>query len=215
MRELITSPWYKRTFEPNWILKRDANQIENFANTAGGHRISYSVNAKVTGKKGDVLVVDDANDAKKVRSKVDRLGVNDWHDQAFSGRMIDEMSSPEVIGGQRLHKEDLLGHCKAKGGWECLALPEEFNPEFAGRNSVWQDSRTFAGEWLRPARFGPNEKREAIARMGSRGYTGQHNQRPQDAEGSMFKRAWFLVVEAGPAVADRVRYWDKAHSENS
>jgi predicted phage terminase large subunit-like protein len=32
-------------------------------------------------------------------------------------------------------------------------------------------------------------------------------------EGAIFKRAWFPIVEAGPASARRIRYWDKAATE--
>ena len=32
-------------------------------------------------------------------------------------------------------------------------------------------------------------------------------------EGALFKRAWFAIVEAGPSSATRIRYWDKAATE--
>jgi predicted phage terminase large subunit-like protein len=35
-----------------------------------------------------------------------------------------------------------------------------------------------------------------------------------DLSGSMFKRHWFTIVAASPVNADRVRYWDKAATEN-
>jgi hypothetical protein len=83
MRELIESDWYRRAFAPAWVLKDDQDVKTWYANTAGGHRISYSVSARVTGKKGDILVVDDANDAKKVWGEAERKAVIDWHDTEF------------------------------------------------------------------------------------------------------------------------------------
>lgn len=215
MRDLISSEWYQRTFEPTWRLKADSDRKDWFTNTAGGHRISYSVNSTVTGKKGDALIVDDGNDAKKVRSRAYRNSTNEWFDDAFSGRFADEKLSPTVISGQRLDKDDLIGHVKKKGGYVCLTLSEEFNPESRCQTPIWSDPRSKPGEWLRPERFGPDEKKDAIGRMGSRGYITQHGQRPQDAEGSLFKKSWFQVIETGPAFAVRVRYWDKAHTKDA
>lgn len=214
MRELIESRWYQSSFRPSWRLKEDQDEKTWFANTKGGHRISYSIGAKVTGKKGDQLFVDDPHDAKKVYSQANRESVKEWHDQAFSGRFADERSSPEVVTGQRTHKDDLFGHLRRQGGWECCRLDEEFNPSDVAETSIWKDPRTKAGEWLRPERFGPKEKKYAISRMGTRGYTTQHNLRPQDVQGNVFHRAWFPVVSAAPSTAKRVRFWDKAHTED-
>jgi predicted phage terminase large subunit-like protein len=47
--------------------------------------------------------------------------------------------------------------------------------------------------------------------LGSYGAAGQLQQRPVPREGGMFQRPWFSqVVEAAPALARRVRYWDRA-----
>lgn len=214
MRELLESKWYQQSFRPTWRLKDDQDEKTWFANTAGGHRISYSLGAKVTGKKGDILIVDDPNDAKKVHSPVARKAVTEWYDQAFSGRHADERTSPHVICGQRVHKGDLIGHCLAKGGWDLCRLSEEFDPADVSETKVWRDGRTIAGQWLRPDRFGPAEKRDALGRMGSRGYETQHNLRPQDLEGNTFRKAWFKLTTASPGPAVRVRYWDKAHTQD-
>lgn len=220
MRDLVLSPWYQQNFVigadglPRWRLKSDQDQKTWFGNSAGGHRISYSVSAKVTGKKGDILVVDDANDARKVRSEVDRRAVIDWHDQAFSGRMADERTSPEVVVGQRVHKGDLIGHLKAQGGWTELRLDEELDPAHRCVVPVWADSRTQPGEWLRPGRFGPAEKADRLKALGSKGYMAQHRQRPQDADGSVFQKWWFKLVRESQRRAARVRYWDRAYTQD-
>lgn len=214
MRDLVLSDWYQRAFRPTWGLKEDQDQKTWFSNTAGGHRISYSVSAKVVGRKGDILVVDDANDAKKASSAVDRQNVIDWHDTAFSGRTADERTSPEVVCGQRVHKGDLIGHLKAKGGWVELSLDEEYDPAHRCTTPIWSDPRTELGSWLRPARFGQAEKADRIKSLGSRGYSAQHRQRPLAAEGSMFQREWFRLIGEGQRHAVRVRYWDKAATQD-
>src|SRR5206468_1450198 len=142
MRDLVESDWYQEWFRPDWRLRVDQDQKTWFANDAGGHRISYSVNARVIGRKGDILLVDDANDAKKVHSAVERDSVVQWHDLAFSGRMADEKRSPHVVVGQRVHPLDLIGHLKNRGGWVELRLSEEFDPAHRCVTPLWTDPRT-------------------------------------------------------------------------
>jgi hypothetical protein len=199
MRTLVESDWYtqryrsKGSFAGEWGLAADQDEKTWFSTTKGGHRISYSVNARVTGKKGDVLIVDDANDARKVNSLAERNGVIEWHDMAFSGRIADEKTSPEVIAGQRTHKEDLIGHCLKQPGWVHLCLSEDFDPSTRCTTPIgYSDPRTQPGEFLRPERFGAQEKADRIAVLGTVGYDTQHNQKPvQNLEGNRFKKHWF------------------------
>src|SRR4029453_106693 len=92
MRGIVESDWYAEHYRAPgsaagaWGVADDQDEKTWFATTRGGHRISYSVNARVTGKKGDVLVVDDANDARKVHSKAERESGVRWHGAPFSGR---------------------------------------------------------------------------------------------------------------------------------
>ncbi|QJX01245.1 Phage terminase, large subunit [Frigoriglobus tundricola] len=199
MRSLVESDWYTEHFRSpksvagEWKLAPDQAEKTWFVTTKGGHRISYSVNARVTGKKGDVLIVDDANDARKVHSKAERDNVIRWHDDAFSGRMADEKTSPEVIVGQRTHKDDLIGHCLRKPGWVQLRLPERYNPDRRCVTPIGHsDPRTAIGELLRPARFGEKEVADRIGTLGSVGFLTQHDQEPPEhVDGNRFKKHWF------------------------
>jgi predicted phage terminase large subunit-like protein len=211
MRTLVESPWYAGAFGSGWGTSPDQDCKSWFNNDRGGHRISYSVNARVTGKKGDVLLLDDPNDARKVWSEADRLAVIDWYTSAFSNRVADEKTSPVVVVGQRTHPNDLIGHLLGKGGWVELRLPERFD---TSRKTVtpigWSDPRSAAGEWLRPGRFAEAEEAERVRDLGPLGYQGQHLQDPQHRGGSMFPRAKANLVNAVPADTVAVRYWDTA-----
>lgn len=214
-RDLVESDWYRSSFRPAWDLKVDQDQKTWFANTAGGHRISYSANARVIGRKGDILLCDDLNDAKKVHSQVERDSVSQWHDLAFSGRIADEKTSPHVVQGQRVHPDDEIGRKKKRGGWVELCLPEEFDP--AGRRPMplaeLRDPRTHKGQWLRPTRFGPAERADAVARLMEEGYDGQHNQAPRESAGTWFDVGHLAgVLPCAPVGTVAVRYWDTAAS---
>jgi predicted phage terminase large subunit-like protein len=219
MRTLVESDWYAehyRSVESHagvWEIAEDQDVKTWFNTTRGGHRISYSVNARITGKKGDILIVDDANDARKVHSAAEREIVIRWHDDAFSGRMADERTTPEVIVGQRTHNDDLIGHCLKKPGWVELRLPEEFDPAKRCETPVgFADPRTMRGELLRPERFGLTEVADRVAVLGSAGFASQHNQDPRAATGKMFDRAKVRIIPDVPAGISAIRYWDTAAS---
>jgi predicted phage terminase large subunit-like protein len=210
MRALVESDWYTRNYRRDWGLAADQDVKTWFNTTRGGHRISYSVSGKVTGKKGDRLVLDDPNDARRVRSAADREAVVRWHDDAFSGRMADERSTPEVVIGQRLHADDLIGHLLRRGGWVELRLPEEFDPARRTVTPIFSDPRTDPGELLRPARFGPAQVAERVGVLGSAGFQAQHNQNPQAGVGKFFDRTRTRLLPAVPVGTVAVRYWDTA-----
>lgn len=74
-----------------------------------------------------------------------------------------------------------------------------------------QDPRTREGELLDPVRFPREVCNELHDGMTDHAYAGQYQQRPSAREGGMFKRHWFKIIDAIPAVAYRkVRRWDLA-----
>jgi len=223
-RFLLNSEWYQARWPIQ--LAGDQNVKSFFSNTSQGFRYSTSVNAGVTGHRGDFLCLDDPHDAKKVESEAQRESVILWHGVAWSNRVNDADTSAMVIIGQRTHENDLIGQLIAQGGWEYLMLPEEFEPEVAcvtrlqDGKEFFRDWRSEPGELLRPTRFAPKEIAEAKkpppAGLGIRGYAAQHQQRPMPREGGMFKRHWFKIVDAVPVdLVGRVRWWDKASSDTS
>jgi predicted phage terminase large subunit-like protein len=82
-----------------------------------------------------------------------------------------------------------------------------------------QDLRTEDGELLDPERFPQRvvDRDEKVLSSvgGSYAVAGQMQQRPTARGGGMFKRAWLQIVDASPAKATRVRYWDKAGTEGA
>jgi predicted phage terminase large subunit-like protein len=211
MRDLVECDWYRQSFRPNWTLRADQKGRSWYSNTAGGHRISYGALSRVVGRKGDCLLTDDADDARKVWSEAERQIIHQWHDHAFGGRIADEKTSPHIIVGQRVHVDDLIGYNKRRGGWVELRLAEEYDPANRCTTPVWSDPRTVAGEWLRPSRFGPAEKADAIGRLGLDGYDSQHLQDPKESSGTWFDRGRLAgILPEIPMGTLAVRYWDTA-----
>lgn len=187
-RNVVQSEWYQRHF-PGVVLTSDQNVKTWYQTSARGHRQALTVNSSVTGKKGDILVVDDPNDAKHVESEAERKAVTRWWG-AFYNRVNDYKTGRRVVIGQRTHQGDLQGVCR-EAGFEELCITEEYEPARKRITSIgWSDPRTKEGDWLRPERFGPDQKKEAVATLGSAGYRAQHQQDPQTLEGYRFKEAW-------------------------
>jgi hypothetical protein len=192
-RRLVESDWYQQHYPDAPKLTTDQNVKTWYENNQTGHRQSMGISATVTGKKGDRIVVDDANDAEKVESEAERKMVNGRWDNAIYDRVIDFKKGQRVVIGQRTHRNDLIGHIKETSTeFEELCIPEEFEPARKYFTSIgWTDPRTKEGEWLRPEQFGQVQKENAVKRLGTIGYRAKHQQDPQSKDGYRFKRKWF------------------------
>lgn len=191
-RRVIESPWYRGRWGDRFKLTGDQNAKVKFENDLTGYRIATSVGGSATGERASRVVVDDPHNVKDRESDTRRESVIDWWDNVYSNRLADYQRDARVIIQQRVHERDLAGHVIARGGYEHLCLPTEYEP---GRRTAtcigWEDPRTAEGELLFPQRFGPTEVAEAKLTLGSAGYAGQHQQRPTPAGGGLFKEKWF------------------------
>jgi predicted phage terminase large subunit-like protein len=191
-RRLIESQPYRDAWGDRFLMTTDQNVKLHYENSRRGYRSSTTVGSNVTGKKGDILIVDDPNDAKKVHSAAERKKVHDWWDHGFYSRVNHFKTARRVVIGQRTHKDDLQGHLVESGEFIELRIPEEFETKRRFFSPIgWTDPRDCDGELLRPTRFGPEEVRLAKRRLGSVGYAQQHQQRGTSPEGRHFKEQWF------------------------
>jgi predicted phage terminase large subunit-like protein len=215
-RTVMTSPWYRETIRPGWRFTSDQNVKGYYRNSRMGERLAISTGGANTGFRGDNVTVDDPISAK------DRNNVNvleaaiDWWDRVMSSRLNDQRTGTRVIVMQRLHEKDLTGHALAKGGYEHLCLPSEFDPK---RRSVtvtksghtWEDPRTEEGELLFPALFPEDVLDQAKIDLGSVQYAAQHGQLPVPATGGIFKREWFRryrKADLPPVWNETIQSWD-------
>lgn len=190
-RSLMLSDWFRMRWN-HFQFTSDQNVKTYFENDKRGHRISQTVGSRVTGKKGDVIVIDDPHDANEARSPVARKGVIDWWKHSCSSRLADDKNGAVVFVGQRVHQGDIFAELMETGAWEILRIPEEFVPSKRCyvASTGWTDPRTEPGELLRPDRFGHEEisQRKALMPID---YSTQHQQDPIPEGGAAFKEEWF------------------------
>src|SRR5262249_38441119 len=198
-RRLIQSDEYQAAWGHIFHMTSDQNVKTLFENNHRGHRTATTVGSSVVGKKGDILIVDDPDDAKEVHSMAERLKVHNWWDHGFYNRVNHFKTARRVLIGQRTHKDDLFGHIIPTNEFTVVSIPEEFEPKRRFVSTVedrktgkpWTDRRQKEGEWLRESRFGLKEATAAKRRLGSVGYSHQHQQPGTAGEGKHFRESWF------------------------
>ena len=219
-REIIESDWYRdRLLQRSalsgridgvWEMAKDQNQKLYFENTARGFRQCRPINARITGKRGDGIIIDDPYDVKELqKASPDRVAermreVVNIYDEALSSRVNDYRTAYRVLILQRLHEEDLAG-VLIRRGYRSVILPTEFEPDFpAELGGVHpKDPRTEPGELLFPTRIPPEVVTEIKTDLKARGFAAQHQQRPSPAEGGLFKRQWFRNYMVQPEAMAR------------
>lgn len=216
-RRLIESGWYQQMFGHQFYLLPDDNQKKMYRNSLGGYRISTSVDGKSTGEGGDIQILDDPHNAKKVESDVIRQNALEWHDNAWRSRSNDPNTTQKVYAGQRTHDMDIFGHVMATepSRWVELMLPMKFDPSrkcitYPNNGNgpdkskpLFEDPRKIADELLNPKRFNKETARIEQEAMSERAWNAQYQQQPEGAGGLILKRHWW-----------RQWAWPEWHSEH-
>lgn len=196
-RRLLKSTWYQRMWSDRFRITPDQDMKIRFQNDKSGERLITSVDAGVTGEGGNIIIVDDPNNAKEVLSEAVIQSTNeDWWDGTMSTRLNDPKTGAYIVVQQRLGESDLTGHILAKeaGDWTHLMLPMEFETDRSFVTVIgWEDPRTVEGELLWPERFGQPEVNKLKSNLGSWKAAGQLQQRPEPKGGGIIKRGWWKL----------------------
>lgn len=194
-------------------LAEDMNLKTEFQTTESGYRIATSVGGTVTGKGGNILILDDPVNPDQAMSEKERNAANDWFDQTLSTRLNDEKNGAMVVIMQRLHVDDLTGHLLRKGGWEHLCIPMQAEESTTYKQGSMKITRA-RGELLHGERFGKEEVKAKKIVLGSYGYSGQYQQRPAPRGGGIIEIGWFKRYKTPPDKFIRiVQSWDTANKE--
>lgn len=166
------------------------------------------------------VLVHNCDDAHNVKDTLSVTEANlkttiEWWDNAWKNRR--NKGGVFIIIMQRLHDKDVVGHELAKGGWEHLLLPQEYEPKRSKVTCIgFKDPRKNDGDFLHSEMFGDKEKKEAMLDLGELGYASQHQQRPSPKKGNIFKRAWWKYYRELPHKDEReitAHSWDTAYKD--
>ena len=209
-RAVMQSDWYRDVFPATRLDPKKQGEQELLTTRRGG-RLATSISGVLTGRGGDVIIIDDPLKPSDAHSEVRRAEVIQWYSNTLVSRLNDKRTGAIVLVMQRLHEEDLAGHLLEQGGWVHLNLPaiaEETERIAIGRNRY--HVRT-ADELLFPQRE-PLETVEQLRRdLGTYDFSAQYQQRPIPKEGLIIRAAWFDTYEHLPAKPEFIlQSWDTA-----
>src|SRR5499427_227493 len=195
-RALLETPFYKRVFPGTKLNPKKASESE-FETTKRGYRLATSVGGTLTGRGGEVLIVDDPIKANDAESEVARKAAFEWFRNTALSRLDEPAKSLVFIAMQRLHVDDLSG-ILIEQGWPSLVLPAiavEAADYAVAEDEVYHRP---AGELLQPERDIPEAIEEMKRNLGSRIFAAQYQQNPTPPDGNMIKAAWLGRYDRTP-----------------
>jgi predicted phage terminase large subunit-like protein len=200
-RNIVGSTDYKAIF--GFGLAEGSAAKDEWEVASGGEYTATSVDGAVTGRRGDLIIIDDP---VKGRAEADSETVREttwnWYQDDLKTRL--KPGGAIVLIQTRWHEDDLAGRL----------LPEEYSGESGeinGRDGekwhvVCLKAQAEDGdplgrnpcEWLWPEWFVPKELEQIKISQGERSWSALYQQRPSPEEGDYFKREWIRWYDTKP-----------------
>lgn len=203
-RTIMQAPWYRRVF-PRTVLSKSKQTELEITTTAGGGRLGCSLGGQLTGRGGNLIILDDPTKADDVMSEAERRRVNRLFFNTFFTRTDNMRKDAIILVGQRLHVDDLFGNVlKRTKDWHRLNLPAVADHETWHRIGERRRHRRKVRELLHPDRMSIADLEERKRALGGAQYSAQYQQDPQPLEGALIKRGWLKRYIRPP---DRSAFW--------
>jgi hypothetical protein len=107
-RAVGNAPFYRRLF-PQTRISRTKNTESEVSTAWDGYRLATSIDAALTGRGGNIVIIDDPLKPNDAFSDSEREGVNNWFSNTLLSRLDDKRTGAVVVVMQRLHMDDLAG----------------------------------------------------------------------------------------------------------
>lgn len=211
-RDIILSDEYQQTYGVK--IRDDKSGKHEYANTAKGERIATSIGGTITGKHGDVIIIDDPVNPKKALSEIERENANNYIKNTLNTRKTDSLVSVTIVVMQRLHIEDVSGLFLERDNVKHICLPAELSDNVAPKSA----RKIYKDGLLDPRRLSKSALAEFKANLGSYGYAGQYMQVPAPDGGGIWDSEWFQAIpdEKFPSPEQMTSYgtdWDLAYTK--
>ena len=212
-RRVVTDPTYQAVFPKMVVVRETDSEIHT---TLRGRRYATSIQGTLTGRGGNLFIIDDPLKPGDAISEVSRERVIEWYRSTLVTRPDDKQAARIMVVMQRIHVEDLVGYLLDNdAGFEVLSLPAVAQSTTThdlggGRTHVREK-----GDLLHPTHEPAEVLREIKKNMGAMLFSAQYQQAPEPAGGKIIKRKmlqYYTQIERLPT--DRiVLSWDIALSE--
>ena len=152
----------------------------------GGYRLATSIDGTLTGRGGDIIIIDDPLKPADALSSSKRERVNDRFRNTLVSRLDDKKNGAIIVAMQRLHVDDLCGRLlRESDDWTVFSLPaiaEDDEQIPIGEGRYYQRR---AGEALHPEREPKSVLDSMRSQLGSDTFAAQYQQRPVPPDGAM------------------------------
>jgi predicted phage terminase large subunit-like protein len=152
IRSILQSGWCKEVFASR--IKKGHAAVTDFGTTAGGGVFVTSFGGSFTGRRADLIIVDDPHDIKDKLEEIEST-IESFNTVLLS-RLNDRKDGRVLVVAQRVHEQDLSAHLLRKKKWKHVLLPL-----IATRDQTYQTSsgvwRRRKGDVLRPDKYGADE----------------------------------------------------------
>ena len=212
-RALIDLSFFRALFPSTRVgpFKNSETEIEL---TRRGFRLATSVGGTLTGRGGDIIIIDDPLKPDDAHSEVKRTAANQWFTNTLLSRLDDKRRGAIIVVMQRVHMDDLTGFLRAQSDeWDVLSLPA-----IAYCDAIiptW-DGHTYhrrIGEALSHEREPLHVLESMKLQIGSDAFSAQYQQEPVPPGGAMVKREWIKRYSELPPSSERLlilQSWDTA-----
>lgn len=219
-QKVMSQEEYARIF-PHVKLsdKYDAKtSTERTSNSFGivGHEGKYygtGVGGGVTGRSGDLLMVDDPFKSHlEANSKTFRDRIWNWFSMDLLSRAADENTLRIMITNTRWHEDDLSGRLLSQEpeNWDVIKFPA------IATDDLCDDDHRTEGEALWPERYSTEYLLGVKKTVGSQIFESLWQQSPTNPEGGRIKRAWIKFYKVLPAKFDEMaQSWDLSFKDTS
>ena len=184
-RRVMESDWYRRIF-PN-VLDPKGLSKDEIRTRKLGFRMATSVGGTLTGRGGDIIIIDDPISANDAFSSAVREATQDWFSSTLMSRLDNPKTGAIVVVSQRLHTDDIPGRLIAAGGWTHLDLPILAPKEQTVRISDDLTWTRVPGDPLHPSRMDRAQLQQLKKELSPEVWEAQYMQRPSPPGGFIFK----------------------------
>ena len=211
-RAVVNSVEYRAIF-PGMRISAMKNTQTEVVTTQNGFRLANSVDGALTGRGGDIIIIDDPIAALAALSQKSREHVRDWYFNTLLSRLDDKQNGAIVLVMQRLHEDDLAGVLlRGSDEWTVLSLPAIAEQDEQIPIGNGQFHCRHAGDVLHPERES-RDVLESLRKLSAETFAAQYQQQPVDPGGGTIKRPWVRRYDQLPTSGLIIQSWDVASKQ--
>jgi predicted phage terminase large subunit-like protein len=152
IRSILQSNWFKEVFDSR--IKKGHAEVTDFGTTAGGGVFVASFGGGFTGRRADVIIVDDPHDISDELEQIETT-IESFNTVLLS-RLNNRNTGRVLVVAHRVHERDLSAFLLQTKKWKHVLLPLVATRDQKYETSTGDWIRR-KGELLRPDAFGPDD----------------------------------------------------------